>query len=309
MELPFQHTIRFTNEGAIGLSDLGQTLIAHEIAFSLLPKILERIFPGLIVNRFAYELALLSRNSPAQEEFIGKLFVNVQETVEEYIKSLADRVGFDFMKTHSHGLSLVVIAMFLIGGLWAWSRLNPATPANVHVQGDNNVVVNLTAESLGITGDDLRVIFDDALSAHQKRQLERASANVFAPSKSEIGATVEVPGVYRVSPETAAAIPTPEMLEDADPLEEYETINDAQINVRATNLDDREHGWAGLIKISGRIWRVRILWPSDVPLDFVKRMSDDSPIVADVIIIYRPNRTGEFVPKIASVQRVHSPGT
>lgn len=82
MELPFQHTIRFTNEGAIGLSDLGQTLIAHEIAFALIPKILERVFPGLVVNRFAYELALLSRNSPAQEEFVGKLFVNVQETVE-----------------------------------------------------------------------------------------------------------------------------------------------------------------------------------------------------------------------------------
>lgn len=95
MELPFQHTLRFTNEGNISLSDLGQTLIAHEVAFCLLPKILERATPGLIIDDIKYELALLSRNSPAQEEFTGRLFVRVQESIEGYIKSIGEKMDWN----------------------------------------------------------------------------------------------------------------------------------------------------------------------------------------------------------------------
>lgn len=198
--------------------------------------------------------------------------------------------------------------MFLVGGLWALGRLNPTLPADVNIQGDHNVVLNITADNMGVTSEELRLIIEQALSIQERRQLERAASNVFAPSKTERGATVEVPGAYRVRPEAAAAVPSPDLLEDADPLEEYQSIDGAKIVVRATNLDDREHGWAGRLAISGRTWRVSVTLPVDVDLNEIKRKSDDGPIMVDLSVIYRPNRVGEFVPKIAQVSKVYSFG-
>src|SRR5690606_35475923 len=114
-----------------------------------------------------------------------------------------------------HALSLVVLAMLLVGGTWLTSRLLPTSQPQISINGDNNVVINLAAESLGVSPDALEGAIEQALSSRERRQLERAAAEVFTPSKSESGATVELPGLYRVSPETAKAIPTLEMLEDA----------------------------------------------------------------------------------------------
>ena len=99
MEIAFRHVVRYTNNGEIGIADLGRTLIAHENIFQVLPFVLGRLFPDFPDDELRCEIVRLIRESPAQEEFAGRLFVNIQSTIEEYIKGQGVSWGWQSWKS------------------------------------------------------------------------------------------------------------------------------------------------------------------------------------------------------------------
>ena len=126
MEIAFRHVVRYTNNGEIGIADLGRTLIARENIFQVLPFVLGRLFPDSPVDELRCEIVRLIRESPAQEEFAGRLFVNIQSTIEEYIKGAGRVTGLAILEKHSHGLSLLVILLSLLGGVYLWAQSTQA---------------------------------------------------------------------------------------------------------------------------------------------------------------------------------------
>jgi hypothetical protein len=304
VEIAFKHVVRYTNNGEIGIADLGRTLIAHENLFQVLPVVLARLFPDSPVDDLRCELVRLVRESPAQEEFAGKLFVNIQTTIEEYIKGAGRATGLAVLEKHSHGISLLVILLTLLGGLYLWNRFAPGGPAPISIQGDSNVVLQAAGEALGVPSEQVRNAVETALNDRQKRQLERDAVNVFVPPKKEAGATIEYPGLHVVSPETVRDMPTPEMLEDVEPEEIYEDYERLTIVIRAINLDDNKTGWAGVAFFRASYYRLRIILPPFIDRERLMKVAVDNAIHARCVVVSRLDKNGTYVPRLIHVQSI-----
>jgi hypothetical protein len=162
----------------------------------------------------------------------------------------------------------------------------------------------MTGEAVGLKPDEIKDAIARALSDRDRRQLERDAATVFAPSKQEVGATVEVPGVFTVSPGAAQQVPNLQMLQDEDRDEIVEPVENTHLFIRQFNLDDPKTGWAGKVVYDNQTYKTRIIFPPGTDLDRLRRRDDAVPIVVSGSMLFRLSREGEMIPRILYVMGI-----
>jgi hypothetical protein len=196
------------------------------------------------------------------------------------------------------------MTLLLIGAGWAFTRLFPTGPPSVNIQGDNNVVLQLTGESLGLPPDEVKSAIERALSERDRRQVERDAAAIFSPSKRELGATLEFPGLYKVSPETAREVHDLVMLQDDDREEYVEPVEKFPVYVTQLNMDDTKTGWAGYVPVGDTKHRLRLILPLGTDLIRLRKLPEDEPIFVDGSILMRMDKSGEYAPKLLYISRL-----
>ncbi|MDF1586976.1 hypothetical protein [Marinimicrococcus flavescens] len=239
------------------------------------------------------------------EEFGGRLFVRVQRSIEQLVRESGRKLGIETVEKNAHGISLLVITIIVLGSLWAYTRLYPDKAPSSSIQGDHNIIINISAETLNVPPEKIERSIDKIFSGRKRRQIEKDAITIMTPPKSQDGATVEFPGIFTVNPASIAELPPLEMLEpDSD--RKYEVLlQHVPIFIRTTNLDNNKSGWAGLVRIDETSVRLRMILPDDADRVRLRYLPENEPMMADAIVYYREDKHGNFVPTFLQVTKIY----
>jgi hypothetical protein len=304
VEIPYNHSVRYTNSDIIPVGDIGRSIIGHDALFQYIPKILTRIVPGLIVDKFEFELAELRRNSPILEKYCGQILARVQESIETALRSVGIKLGSTALERSAWAVSALATLLIGLGIVWAYNRVFPGG-TSLNIEGDNSAILQINGDIYGLNADDLRKMIEDALSVREKRQLERSAISIITPSKSQAGATMEVEDVYLFNPNSIDDAPTLDMLDDPEDDEDVRTFIQAPIFIVGLNVESHKTGWIGRINIDGKTYKLRMTLPSGTDLESLRLTHSAVPIIVDASVAYRPDRSGQMAPRMMEITKIY----
>lgn len=198
-------------------------------------------------------------------------------------------------------ISAVLGALIAVGAVWAIGTAPAAgtTPVTTTTLTDNTIII-IGAESYGQKPEDFLKIVE-GVASYDKKKLAQQSAKIIAPAKSEEGATVIIDGnsALTFNEEMVKAVPD---TVDFEPFEMTDPHSDVDLEIRATDLDSLQRGWAAIIP--GLVERrVKLVLGEKVQPE---ALAGRFKVRADVEILYRMNkRTKKMVPvQITAVELI-----
>lgn len=303
MEIRFQHVLRYTNKNDIPIHEIAASLIATEELSTLLPPILESLFPGLSVQKVELNLLSSAVAGSRQDDYVGHLLCQFQESVEGVIDQMGKKTGVQVLQDNSKILSYVVIALILFGGLFLYGKIFPGEKAT-HIEGDYNTIINLTAEEAGISSEAVKAAIEKALTDREKARLGRNAIDITGPAKRERDATIQsgIDQSVELSRETINQFPgKSDLVEEAEP---SETMRGIRVNIRRLDKDERHVGWIGEVNIREFTGRVRLVLVPGINPEQLKLLSDKGPIYVDGEVFFRKGRDGDLRPYVIHVYNV-----
>jgi hypothetical protein len=304
MDINFTHTVRYLGDDVTPVLAVAQSLLAVDGALRPVPKVLERLHPGLTINSIEIRIHRLLQDSPLREEFNGTLSTKFQASIEDVVEGVGRMTGLDCLVKHKRAISGLVILLLIVGALYVWNKQADRASAPP-LMGDYNTVIALVSDDLGRTPEQIEAALEKVLSERDRRSLARDAANFAAPARK--GGGVEIEGVVSFGEGAILAIPDHQEIDVLEDEEFHQTKENIEIYIRATDLDRSRSGWAGLIDIDGTQRRVRMVIVPGIDLDDLKMKADAGPIRGDVDIFYKRDRRDEWYPYVMHLYRIHEP--
>jgi hypothetical protein len=180
----FSHRLEYPDNHGITLTDIAELLLAHERAVKLIPIVLERSVSGLNVERIEITLVEAQEGSLVTE-FAVKIFSEYQAQIESRVVRVVEALtGTPVAEQDKTLVTLLIILLFLMGATWVWKKFNPSNEGSgLHIQGDYNKVLNVTAEALSISPETLDDIVWDATKGPTRKAIGKASQRFFKPAQ------------------------------------------------------------------------------------------------------------------------------
>lgn len=280
--------IRFTTTQPVSVEDAIESLRGMDrLVRAHFPKAIKKL-TGAQVKSVELLVNGIEEGSLIEDTVI-KLVFGSKENSDKFIGSIRDKFvttnqnGETVVKGWVAGVLLVGLAVAGVGWYMAASKPGAAPGSLVSVNGDNNVILMIGAESYKSEPQKFAEALDKSLSAQQKKSAAKAGVQLMAPVTGQKGAGLELmsgrKSVELVSPTTAAKIPrkieAPDNSEDAS----YQNV---KIKFRASDGDSDQRGWAGTIDQLVEK-RTRVVFAN--PLDTKKAMYT-AAVNADVTVTY-----------------------
>lgn len=289
MEWVFDHRIKYTTEHPVSLIDAANTLIANDSLIRLLPSVLEKIFPEIVVEKVDIELKDAEKGS-LTEDFIVAFLITQVTSIEVYLEDGVEAVsGMQILPEYREWVTAFVILLVLYGGKAIHRRLRGDDKPPHAIQGDYNTVINVTAKNLHVSPDVLARAVADTVDPIPKKTLTSTIGRFIRPAKRNGASTIEGFDDQFIGAEAVEEFPS-----EAEFLEEDDLPSIALENVRLQilALDRQKHktGWAATFpdgQVSGR--RIRLeLFPTVSLLE----MSKADMVIADVLVEFKHRPEG-----------------
>ena len=213
------------------------------------------------------------------EDIIVKLFFKDQAGLDAFLLKINEQVGKN--KVVKNAL-LGALFLSLVGaGVYAAAKLMNPGEASKTINVNNNVIINIAAKESGLAPENIEKILNSAIT--DKKANAQDAIEFVRPAKRDPQATISLENstVLSIPNDTVAATPASLKLE-ANSTDTF--VPDVDLQIRATNLDSNETGWAGLIPslVNRRVKLVlgEGIQPKDVAGKFIVR--------ADVIVHQKP---------------------
>lgn len=293
MQIYFTHQVRYLNEHEAALRAIAQSLVANEDVLRRIPKVLNCLYPGLNVDGIELVLYKILQMSPLREEFRGSFYAQFQSSIEDVIAATGRISGIDALEKNNRALSSLIMLLIIFGAAYYWSRDSGQEPPLV-INGNFNTILAVASDNLGRDPEEIQRALERALSDRDRRALLRDAADFAAPARG--GGDVSVDGVGTLSSETILAIPDHEQIDILEDEEFSETIENVEIHIRATDLDQARRGWAALINLGNEQKRVRMVIVPGIDLHALTTKAHSGPVKADVELFHRRGRDGEWRP-------------
>ena len=307
------HMLRYNFDDPLTVKELIASLDAYsKIATHSLPSVLS-ILHEVNISRVEVFVEGLEEGC-FEEHFLFKFFF---EDKAEYDKCTAkfrgafhktlSTVGADKVFNTTVGQVTVGIVMIaLISGAtyhWATSSSSTANPAEVlKIEANNNIIINIGAESYGTSPAEFLAIIRDAIQNNPKKMVHNAAA-VLAPAKRRDGGTLDL-GDEEVLADikiTRDAIDAAPELFEYTPREHEETYKDAVLEIRATDRDSSNQGWAGSIPNVVNS-RVKVVLADGINLE---KLATQKLVRVDAVVLYRiDDAKKKPIPKLITVTAI-----
>ncbi len=305
-EVLIEHSVKYTNKLPLSVQDVIQSLAALEkVSVHFLPQALSELTGAGVMS--AEVLVEGFQQGSFIEDTIVRLVFKDKENMNKFIDKVREKGVYAYRKLPGNGkpvlkaiaVSSVIGALVATGAIYAITSTNKeAAPAlNLNISDSTFVVIG--AESYSMSPEKFAEVIDKVGST-DKKKLAQAAVKIIAPAKKEEGATVAMTqeGSLALPPETVKATPNSV---DFDPFEIDQPHPDADVEIRATDLDSSSRGWAAIIRgVVDR--RVKLILdpgvdPQDVGGKFKLR--------ADVIVKFRmSSKTNKMEPVSITIQKV-----
>lgn len=294
VSLLVEHSIRYTNQQPLTVSDVVNSLNSlNKLSVYFLPAALsslsgadivtaELLVEGFEEGSFVQKvlIKLFFRDEDELDVFLGK----IREGGRDLYRSLPGE-GRPVLK-HTVAVTCVVGALISTGAVWAIAtRTDTPSPVTLNIENSNFVIIGAEAYQ---TSPAKFVEVIEAVGSTDKKKLAQSAAQILAPAKREEDAEVEMGGVPQltISHETIEAVPDNVVFE---PFEIDQPHPDVDVQIRASDRDNLEKGWAGVIP--GIVDRRKKLILSE-GID-PESIANNSVIRADVIVKSRMSRSSK----------------
>lgn len=239
--LEVSHRVYYSTQEPVPIAEIASSLLALERIIHRLPRVLSAVTSVPIQHMEVYVDEIHSGS--LEENILLKLFFANEQELEAFLTKI--REGLKKRKVTRNVLIGVIFAALVGYGLYKASQAVGNSQAAQAVNVNNNVIINIGAKESGMTPEQLVKIVEAAVS-DKKANAKDAIAFV-KPAKSDSTATITIGDQKSLVTLTNDAIQkSPSSLDaDAEPTEQQ--LLDVDLDVRATNLDSQQSGWAGLI--------------------------------------------------------------
>ena len=195
-------------------------------------------------------------------------------------------------------VTAVIGALVTVGAVYAISTKAPSnSSSSINIVNSNFVVIG--AESYQISPQRFAEVIE-ATGAVDKKKLAQASTKILAPAKKEEGAVVELDGLKEMTVPNSTIVEMPDEV-DFQPYEIDQPHPDVDIEIRATDLDSSDKGWAAIIRgLVDR--RVKLLLDDGVRTE---ALAGKFKVRADVSIKYKMSaKSKKMEPVSITVERL-----
>lgn len=249
-EAVFHHVIEYPDNYGISLSEIAATLIAQEKLIPLASEMLERIYPGLQVEKTRIGLEFARHGSLTESFFVAILAV-YQKDLDHNVPDFVEQMTGGHIPDEYRTLVTVFVLLLVYYGVKAIGKKalksrdveavsEPASATIINY----GTMLNFAA---GQTGTDHRLIesaLEHVAGAKRKGSVIRAAVDMMRPAKRGQPGRIRSPGVPEIPVEVVEEFPDT-ALAALDEGTEIEPFNNAILEVRATDRDKDSRGWAG----------------------------------------------------------------
>ncbi|WP_426427358.1 hypothetical protein [Pseudomonas palmensis] len=302
-----EHSVKYTNKQPLAVQDVIDSLSALEkVSVHFLPEALSQLTGAGVMSA---ELLIEGfQHGSFIEDTLIKLLFKSQEEMDKFLDKVREGGKNAYRNLPGNGspvLKGAVAVTCVIGALVAagagWAIINKAPPSpsplSLNITDSNFVIIG--AESYAMSPEKFAEVIEKVGST-DKKKLAQAAVKIIAPAKKEEGATVVMSQDDSLSIPAETVNNTPDAVE-FEPFEIDEPHPDADVEIRATDLDSSSKGWAAIIRgLVDR--RVRLVLEDGVD---PQSLAGKFKVRADVVVKFRMSaKTKKMEPVSITVQRM-----
>lgn len=297
MELISSQSIYFSNKVAIPIEDVASSLLALKAIIEITPDILERIAPGLNIQKVHINLNEIKTGSLLQDVVV-KFVWGSQEKLMKQVGDLRENVKMEEVMNNKKLVGCIILALILGGGLYLLTKNNGSKEQRETIQANQNIIINIGSEMAGLSAENFRAIIEGAIS--KNNHLAKDAVTIARPAKREEGASITMNNDSNTSITSQAIRAMPSTVPEEDSIQIVDDYADVEIQIRAIDLDSTKRGWAAVIpSIDSRRTKMHLDPHIKVP-DLVGKTT----IVGDVTVIFKHDEIGRKIPMLIFLRNI-----
>lgn len=242
MEVVVSQQIYYSNKEWVPIGEIAESLLALEDLIKSSPEVIEKIFPGIVIERVDVYINELKSDS-IWEDLVIKFVFGSQKNFDEQISKVRKKIGMEFLDKHPNILGAIIGAMILGGGI---AILQDKAPERATIEANNNIIINIGAGEIELGTDDLKAIIKGAIENNPA--ISEAAIKIVKPARRDPEAQIIINQEegLSINPQSIKAMPA-----ERPTQEEIEVIEDFEhlvLEIRATDLDSTKRGWAAVAR-------------------------------------------------------------
>lgn len=293
VEIPM--SLYFRTDEPVAIKDVAKSLLAIETLAKRFPRMITDL-TGVDIDR--YEISVSKIESGSLIEALG---IMVFLSTPEQRQAL-----FDFLENSPMGKPIKYSLMGLLALLLvseSYQLLTQFTNSDAPtIQGNHNTLIQITAEQIGATPEEVQLALDNATQGRRK-ELVRAGLGVAAPIENHEDASL-----HAGEEATSVSIPAEAIQEvpfnvDFGDYEHAINYSETLLQIRVLDRDSVDAGWKGMLPNVLGETRLRIHFDTDVDMHLVTTQPE---VMVDATVTYRNDiNRGALMPKHITVTRIY----
>lgn len=297
MELITSQTFYYSNKQHLSVEDVADSLLALKSFIKATPEVLERICPGLQIQRvdvFVNEI----KSGSLLEHLVVKFIWGNQESLDRHVAELRNDFKVDSILANKTLVGAIIGALVLGGGIYVVNKIGAKEEQTQTLQSVQNVFIVNGANLSGVDEQKFRGAVQEVLRNNE--HLQKDAVRFVKPAKRDGEASIVFNNdpVSIIDNKTVRAMPSaaPEGLRE----EEMDDFTDIEIEIRATDLDSNKRGWGAVVpSVAPR--RVRMHLDPEIKVhDLLGKQS----IRGDITVMYRCDDKGVRYPSLIFLRSI-----
>lgn len=274
-----KHEFYYSNKGTIPISDVIDSLVGLEKLVHLSPGVLSAL-TGIEIDGAEVYIDTIESGSLVEDVIIKLLFKD-EAGLHAFLEKAHVKIGDGVTRNVLVGSVLAVLVGY--GALLAANAMK--SNSTTTITANNNVIINVGAGEVDMTPEAFKAVVEAAVK--DKKGLANSAVKIMKPARSDKDARLVLDDSDTLNFSSQVIAATPPAVE-INRQEKVEHLSDVDLQIRATNLDSKKQGWAGLIpnKVDRRL---KLILDANV---MPAQLAGKFKVRADVSIYYRLVKSG-----------------
>ncbi|WP_157619376.1 hypothetical protein [Skermanella stibiiresistens] len=261
-ESVFRHIIEYPDNDGITLSDIAATLVAHERMLPIVASILERSIDGLKIEKIDITIEKIQKGSLSEAFFVA-IFAVFQKELDKEVPEVIERItGFSIDERYDTIVTVLFLIVLFYGSRLLFSRRGKSedgskltsTPFNgvpPAIEGNYNNYINIAAQNLSVSPKRIEEAVEQAVGKKSKGSVAKAAIDIFRPAKRGLSGRIMPTGLPEIGRDVTRSFPDEIALAEFDDDSDVQHFPEATLEIRATDRDKVDRGWAGKLSHHG----------------------------------------------------------
>lgn len=287
-----EYGIKYTTHHAVPIAEIIETLESYERLLKRTAPFIEKAYAGIQIVDTKVRVSYIESGSLI-ESFLVEYVFKGQDNYDD-AKKVCDKL----MKDNEVVRTIVALG---VGGLITYGAMQalPAGTPTTNLTAYNNTIINVGAD-IDFTSDDFQAALKAA--SKDKKALAKDAVAVVRPAKSDPTAEIQVTGQPKMTLPSNAIVEAPEEYAPPVPEERTSNYNGVTVVIHASDMDNKDKGWAGSIASISPSRKPVILGDSVDPSSLHGRTS----VLADVTVHEKFSKQKKtYIPQRIELTRVN----